>query len=214
MINSLHINNDYEPLSLNQFLSTIKNNALSHLAVVENDFYLGSLLCDDLKDLDFKKQIQDYRYLLVPNFINETANWLEVLTVLAKNNANVIAVVNHSGKYLGYYQYEDVNALLQETLVFQETGGVIEISNTLVNCNIGQVAQIVAQHNAQILCLFVSNTISDELAITIKINQMVQNQLLQDFRRFGYKILSKHSEDLLLYDLEENAKYFDTYLNV
>jgi hypothetical protein len=214
MINSLHINNDYKPLSLNQFLSTIKNNALSHLAVVENDFYLGSLLCDDLKDLDFKKQIQDYRYLLVPNFINETANWLEVLTVLAKNNANVIAVVNHSGKYLGYYQYEDVNALLQETLVFQETGGVIEISNTLVNCNIGQVAQIVAQHNAQILCLFVSNTISDELAITIKINQMVQNQLLQDFRRFGYKILSKHSEDLLLYDLEENAKYFDTYLNV
>ncbi len=214
MINSLHINNDYKPLSLNQFLSTIKNDALSHLAVVENDFYLGSLLCDDLKDLDLKKQVQDYRYLLVPNFINETANWLEVLTVLAKNNANIIAVVTHSGKYLGYYQCENANALLQETLVFQETGSVIEISNTLLNCNISQVAQILAQHNAQILGLFVSNTTSDELAITIKINQMVQNQLLQDFRRFGYKILSKHSEDLLLYDLEENAKYFDTYLNV
>jgi hypothetical protein len=214
MINSLHINNDFKPLSLNQFLGTINCDALSHLAVVENDFYIGSLVCDDLKDLDLKKQVQDYRYSLVPNFISDTANWLEVLTVLAKNDANIIAVVNHLGQYLGYYQYENARALLQETLVFQETGSVIEISNTAFKCNISQVAQIVAQNNAQILCLFVSNTTFENLVITIKINQMVKNQLLQDFRRFGYEIISTHSEDLLLYDLEENAKYFDTYLNV
>jgi hypothetical protein len=214
MINSLHINNDNKPLSLNQFLSTIKNDTLSHLDVVENDFYLGSVVCDDLKDLDLKKQLQDYRYSLVPNFINDTANWLEVLTVLIKNKANVVAVVSNEGKYLGYYEYENVHAVLQETLVFQETGSVIEISSTPFKCNLSEVTQIVVQNNMQILGLFVSDTTSDELVITIKINQTIQNQLLQDFRRFGYTIISRHKEDVLQYDLEENAKYFDTYLNV
>ena len=59
---------------------------------------------------------------------------------------------------------------------------------------------------------FISNTDNELTQITIKTGSSSLTQILLDFRRYGYNIISEHEDDGFLKNLKERSDYLNHYL--
>jgi hypothetical protein len=182
--------------------------------VVEEGIYIGSIASEDIETFDGFKKVFDYRYSLEGFFARETMIWLDVLEVFAKNNSNLVPVLNDSNKYLGYYEISDILKFFHETPFLQESGGIIVVKKRTLDYSMREITQIIESNNGKILGLFVSEADNENTQVTIKISLGVMNEIIQSFRRYNYEIISEHFEDNYINTLKERSDYLDKYLNI
>lgn len=215
---SNYIANDYKPLDCQETIAYVQEFfdelTFSHFPVVEEGVYIGSIASEDVETFDNVKKIIDYRYSLEGFFARENMIWLEVLEVFAKNNSNVIPVLNDKNQYLGYYEITDILNFFHKTPFLRESGGIIIIKKKTLDYSMGEITQIIESNNGRILGLFVSETDYENTTITIKISLGVMNEIIQSFRRYEYEIISEHHEDNYINTLKERSDYLDKYLNI
>jgi hypothetical protein len=77
-----------------------------------------------------------------------------------------------------------------------------------------QIAQIIESNNGKVLGLFVSDSDTESIEITIKVSLGAMNEIIQTFRRYNYEIVSEHHEDNYINNLKERSDYLDKYLNI
>lgn len=215
---SEYINNDLKPISVNDFLVTVQDFFIdvpySHFPVLENDVYVGCISAVDAETFDMNKKVSDYRYAFEGFFVRESVVWLDVLEVFARNNSNIVPILNENNQYIGYYQITDVIKFLNETPFLKETGGIIVVEKGVIDYSMSQIAQIVESNNGKLLGLFVSEANNDKVQITVKTTLDGMNDIIQTFRRYNYEIVSEHNEDNYLNNLKERSEYLDKYLNI
>lgn len=215
---SEYINNDFKPFSSNETVAEIQDffaeSTLSHFPVLDDGIYLGCISSVDAETFDFNKNIADYRYALEGFFVRNSMIWLDVLEVFARNNANLVPILDENNKYVGYYEITDVIKFLNETPFLKETGGIIVVEKNLVDYSMSQIAQIVESNNGKLLGLFVSEANLEKIQVTVKITLGAMNDIIQTFRRYNYEIVSEHQEDNYLNNLKERSEYLDKYLNM
>ncbi|WP_374549508.1 CBS domain-containing protein [Flavobacterium sp.] len=215
---SEYINNDLKPISVNDFLVTVQDFFIdvpySHFPVLENDVYVGCISAVDAETFDMNKKVSDYRYAFEGFFVRESMVWLDVLEVFARNNSNIVPILNENNQYIGYYQITDVIKFLNETPFLKETGGIIVVEKGVIDYSMSQIAQIVESNNGKLLGLFVSEANNDKVQITVKTTLGGMNDIIQTFRRYNYEIVSEHNEDNYLNNLKERSEYLDKYLNI
>lgn len=215
---SEYINNDLKPISVNDFLVTVQDFFIdvpySHFPVLENDVYIGCISAVDAETFDMNKKVSDYRYAFEGFFVRESMVWLDVLEVFARNNSNIVPILNENNQYIGYYQITDVIKFLNETPFLKETGGIIVVEKGVIDYSMSQIAQIVESNNGKLLGLFVSEANNDKVQITVKTTLGGMNDIIQTFRRYNYEIVSEHNEDNYLNNLKERSEYLDKYLNI
>lgn len=213
-----YITNDYKAIDSQESISLVQeffdDLNFSHFPVVEEGMYIGSISSDDIETFEANKNVSEYRYSLEGFFARSTMIWLEVLEVFAKNNANLVPVLDEKNKYVGYYEISDIMKFFHETPFLQEPGGIIIVKKRTSEYSMGQIAQIVESNNGKLLGLFVSETDSENSQITIKISLGVMNEIIQTFRRYNYQIVSEHFEDNYINTLKERSDYLDKYLNI
>lgn len=215
---SEYINNDLKPISVNDFLVTVQDFFIdvpySHFPVLENDVYVGCISAVDAETFEMNKKVSDYRYAFEGFFVRESMVWLDVLEVFARNNSNIVPILNENNQYIGYYQITDVIKFLNETPFLKETGGIIVVEKGVIDYSMSQIAQIVESNNGKLLGLFVSEANNDKVQITVKTTLGGMNDIIQTFRRYNYEIVSEHNEDNYLNNLKERSEYLDKYLNI
>lgn len=215
---SEYINNDLKPISVNDFLVTVQDFFIdvpySHFPVLENDVYIGCISAVDAETFDMNKKVSDYRYAFEVFFVRDSMVWLDVLEVFARNNSNIVPILNENNQYIGYYQITDVIKFLNETPFLKETGGIIVVEKGVIDYSMSQIAQIVESNNGKLLGLFVSEANNDKVQITVKTTLGGMNDIIQTFRRYNYEIVSEHNEDNYLNNLKERSEYLDKYLNI
>jgi len=213
-----YINNDFRPFSIKESVSEIQDffaeSTFSHFPIMDNDIYLGCISAVDAETFEAKKNITDYRYALEGFFVKDTMAWLDVLEVFARNNANLVPILNETNNYIGYYDITDIIKFLNETPFLKETGGIIVVEKPIPEYSMSQIAQIVESNNGKILGVFVSDANTEKIQITIKITRGTMNEIIQTFRRYNYEIISEHHEDNYLNILKERSEYLDKYLNL
>lgn len=213
-----YINNDLKAIDIKETVSDVQDffsdvNFL-HFPVVEEEVYVGCIASEDVSTFESSKKLSDYKYSLEGFFARDTMIWLEVLEVFAKNNTNVIPVLDDKNKYVGYYEIGDIMVFLHETPFLQQSGKIIVIKKATLDFSISQVSQIVESNNGKIIGLFVSDSDSSSTQITVKISFGDINEIIQSFRRYNYEILSEHLEDNYINTLKERSDYLDKYLNI
>ena len=215
---SEYINNDFKPFSGRETVADIQDffadSTYSHFPVLDNGVYLGCISAVDAETFETQKGITDYRYALEGFFVRTTMIWLDVLEVFARNNANVVPILDEDNKYVGYYEITDVIKFLNETPFLKETGGIIVVEKAVSDYSMSQIAQIVESNNGKLLGLFVSEANAEKVQVTIKITLGGINEIIQSFRRYNYEIISEHHEDDYLNTLKERSEYLDKYLNM
>jgi CBS domain-containing protein len=213
-----YINNDFKPFSSSETVAEIQDFfadcTYSHFPVLDNGVYLGSISAVDAETFETQKNITDYRYALEGFFVRDSMVWLDVLEVFARNNANLVPILDETNKYIGYYEITDVIKFLNETPFLKETGGIIVVEKPIVDYSMSQITQIVESNNGKLLGVFVSEADNEKIQVTIKMTVGAMNEIIQSFRRYNYQIVSEHHEDDYLNNLKERSEYLDKYLNM
>ena len=215
---SEYINNDYKPIDSDETIEKIQDFfieiSFSHFPVLENGIYIGCIAAEDVETFEAPKKLSDYRYTLEGFFVKTSMNWLDVLEVFARNNANIVPILDDNNKYIGYYEITDVVKFLNGTPFLKEIGGIIIIEKNINEYSMSQITQIIESNNGKLLGLFISEATNEKIQITIKITLGSMNEIIQSFRRFNYEIVSEHNEDNYLNILKERSEYLDKYLNM
>ncbi|MCF7568335.1 acetoin utilization protein acuB [Sabulilitoribacter arenilitoris] len=211
--------NDIKPLNNNSKISDLQllfnQLTYSHIPVKdENNTYLGSFSETDAHCFDGDKALNEYLYAIEDFYVRDTTIWLDVLEAFAKNNANIMPVLNAKNVYLGYYELNDVIGLFNETPFFFEAGGILVIEKGLIDYSFSEISQIVESNNGKLLGAFVSKIKNDVVQITLKIGNSSLNDIIQTFRRYSYNIVSGHEEDSYNESLKERSDYLRKYLNI
>ena len=213
-----YINNEIKPLKHTQTIANAQDLFLdipyTHFPVTEEGIYMGCISKENAELLNSEALINDSRFNFDRFFVRENMIWLDVLEIFAKNDSNIIPVLDTKNTYLGYYELEDVIRFLHETPFLKEEGGIIVVEKEIDKFSMSQVAQIIESNNAKILGIFISNVVGNKVEITIKISQSGINDIIQTFRRYEYEIISEHLEDSYLNSLKERSEYLDKYLNI
>jgi len=186
----------------------------SHIAIEEHGKLLGLLCENDLETFEADKTIGDYRYNLESFFVTKDTSWLDVLEIFARNEANLIPVLDEQDIVIGYYQLSDIIAQFIETPFFTEPGGILVLATGLKDYSFSEIAQIVEGNNSKLIGGFISAIRNDVVQITIKVGGTNMNEILQTFRRYNYNVIFGTNDDQFLEDLKERSNYLDKYLNV
>ena len=219
-MNSLdsYINNEIKPLKHSDLVAEaqgiFEDFQYSHFPVTEEGIYIGCVSKEAVEFLNADALINENRFHFERFFVRSTMIWLDVLEVFAKNEANLLPVLDEKNNYLGYYELEDVIRFLHETPFLKEEGGIIVVEKEVDKFSMSQVTQIIESNNAKILGLFISNVANGKVEITVKISQSGLNDIIQTFRRYEYEIISEHQEDSYLNSLKERSNYLEKYLNI
>ena len=213
-----YLHNDFKAIESYETIEFVQDFfadvSFSHFPIVEESVYIGSISAFDIETFETKKSLKEYRYVLEGFFARPSMIWLDVLELFAKNDTNVIPVLDEKNKYVGYYQIEDVMKFFNQTPFLKESGGVIVIEKASIDFSMSQAVQIVESNNGKVLGLLVSETTIDKTQATLKIALGAMNEIIQTFRRFGYEIISEHQEDSYVANLKERSDYLDKYLNI
>jgi Mg/Co/Ni transporter MgtE len=219
-MNSLntHINTEIKPLkhsaAIRDAQDLFEEVTYSHFPVTEDGVYIGCVSKESLEFLNASTQLKENRFQFERFFVRSSMIWLDVLEVFAKNESNLLPVLDEKNNYIGYYELEDVIRFLHETPFLKEEGGILIVAKEVNTFSMSQVAQIVESNEAKVLGLFISNITQNTVEITIKISQSGLNDIIQTFRRYDYEIISEHQEDSYLNGLKERSDYLDKYLNI
>ncbi|MCO6147163.1 CBS domain-containing protein [Flavobacterium sp. NRK1] len=212
------INNDIKPLRITDSVSDAQDlfadYPFSHFPVLEEGIYIGSARSEDMELMDIEKTMADLRFGFDRFFVRDNALWLDVLEVFAKNETNLLPVLDKDNKYLGYYEITDIITFFHETPFLKEDGGIIVVEKGVNDYSMSQAAQIVESNNGRLLGLFISEANMEKVQITLKISLGGMSEILQTFRRYNYNIITEHQEDAYLNTLKDRSDYLDKYLNI
>jgi CBS domain-containing protein len=213
-----YLNNDYKAIESFETIEFVQDFfadvSFSHFPIVEENVYIGSISAYDIETFDSKKILKDYRYVLEGFFARPSMIWLDILEIFAKNNTNIIPVLDEKNKYVGYYEIEDIMKFFNQTPFLREPGGIIVIEKASLDFSMSQAVQIVESNNGKVLGLIISESSIDKTQATLKIALGAMNEIIQTFRRYNYDIISEHQEDSYITNLKERSDYLDKYLNI
>jgi len=212
IITTIPVFNLKEPLeNLVQFFM---ENTFSHVAIVEENRFLGVFNANDLENFEVDKTIEDYRYNLQSFFVGKDTSWLDVLETFARNEANLLPVIGDNEVVLGYYDITDIVSVFIDTPFFTEPGGILVVSKGIKDHSFSEIVQIVESNNSKFIGGFISELQDELVQVTIKINSNNMNEVVQTFRRYNYNILLGNIDDQFIDDLKQRSDYLDKYLNV
>jgi CBS domain-containing protein len=199
---------------LKKVIHFFKHTTYSHVAIVEGKIFLGVLSENDLETFESDKKIGDYRYNLESFHASINTSWLDVLEIFARNESNLLPVLDDKKQVRGYYNLNDIVGVFINTPFFTEPGGILVLAKGIKDYSFSEIAQIVESNNTKLLGAFITDVRNEVIQITIKINTNNFNEVLHTFRRYNYTILSGNKDDQFIENLKERSDYLDKYLNV
>lgn len=186
----------------------------SHIPIQNDGVYIGCISENDIRSFDPEKQIEEYQYALEGFFARDYDTWLDVLHAFAKNETNILPVLDEENNYLGYVELHDIMNIFTEAPFLNNPGSILTVEKGSKDYSFSEISQIVESNGAHLLGAFVSGVSNDLAQITLKIGPSPLNAILQSFRRYGYKVASSHEEDSFSTNLRDRSRYLDKYLNI
>ncbi|QTD37076.1 CBS domain-containing protein [Polaribacter batillariae] len=214
-----YILNETKALSLQSSVKEAKdlfdNFPITHFPVIENHKLLGSFAEDDIHTIENNNnELVAYSYLLNSFFADEKATVLELLKIFADNDTNIIPVLNKEKEYIGYYDLCDVLDVFSTSPFMVEDSETLIIEKVENDYSMSEVCQIVETNGAKLLGIYISERKNDFVQVTLKIITEDINEIMHTFRRYDYKIISTHENDIYLEDLKNRSEYLQKYLEM
>jgi CBS domain-containing protein len=214
-----YIQNKIKPLSLRSSVKTAKklldDYAITHFVVVENNKILGCFAQGDMLQIENKSdELVAYSHLLNSFFADKEATALELLKIFADNDTTLIPVINSEKEYLGYYNLSDVLDVFSMSPFMTDNSETLIIEKIEKDYSMSEVSQIVESNNGKLLGVYVSENQGHLVQITLKISIEDIHEIMQTFRRYDYKIISIHENDIYLEDLKNRSDYLQKYLEM
>lgn len=214
-----YILNNIAVARLDSTIDTLKKTThiqgFSHLPIVENEKLVGTIAEGDLSTLEEgNRNLSEFRYVYSYFFATEEDNLVDLITLFAIHETNVLPVLDKDKKYIGYYDLNDILNIYAETPYLKEEGVVLLIEKELNSYSMSEIAQITETSNGKLLGCMLSQETDNTAQITVKIKTENIDEIIQSFRRYGYQVLSNHEDDSYLEELKNRSNYLQKYLSI
>lgn len=192
-----------------------KNYPITHFPVIEDSKLLGNFAEDDIQTIENKEEeLVMYNHLLNSFFADEKATVLELLKIFADNDTNIIPILNDEKEYIGYLDLRDVLDVFSSSPFMIEEGETLIVEKLQNDFSMSEITQIVESNGGKLLGLYISEKSGELVQITVKVISDEINEIMQTFRRYDYKIVSMHENDIYLEDLKNRSDYLQKYLEM
>ena len=214
-----YISQTIKPLTLKSTVKSAqklcKDVPNSHFPVVENNKLLGLFPERDVRTIENKnRELSDYSYLLDQFFASEKTTLLDLITLFADNDCNLIPVLDKDRNYLGYYELSDILDAFADSPFLHNESETVVVEKSKDDYSMSEISQIVESNGAKLLGMYISSQSSDNVKITLKIISEEVNEIVQTFRRYDYNVITTHSNDEYLEDLKNRSDYLKKYLEM
>lgn len=188
---------------------------ITHLPVVENNKLIGCFAEDDIQTIEHKNEkLKEYGHLLQHFYTDEKASLLELISLFAEHDSNLIPVLDKNQNYIGYYELSDLLDVFADSPFLRRDNQTLIIEKNKIDFSMSEVSQIVESNDAKLLGSYVSHETTDSVRITLKIASEKMNEIIQTFRRYDYSVITQHDDDTYLEELKDRADYFKRYIEI
>ncbi len=198
-------------------LNMIEENKVSHLAVVDESDYLGLISETELLNAENDdKKIGDLCIGLPKPAIQEQEHYYNALNLMTAQRLSVLPVLDHEFHYSGMISGERLLVELADAMSVSNPGGIIILEINQNDFNLSEIARIVESNDTKILSLNVKTfPNSTKMEVTIKLNRLNLEPVIQTFNRYDYVISyyfgeNEKNENLLRERYDLLLRYLNT----
>jgi acetoin utilization protein AcuB len=197
-------------------LAWMEDFKISHLPVLKNGNYVGTVSESDLLDkLEVTESLDKLFQHLPRPYVFSGAHIYEVLGKIAEHKVTVLPILDDKENYLGCTNVHHLMNLVANTGSIKERGGIIVLEMNAIDYSMAQIAQIVESNNAKILSSFImSSKDSTKMEVTLKINETELDSILRTFERYDYFVKASYQKGKFDDDLEFRFDALMNYLNI
>lgn len=197
-------------------LSLMEEYKITHLAIVNNEEYLGLVCEEDLLGLnDFSQPLGDIRLMIQGAAVDENAHIFDILRVIHQHKLSLVPVTGKNNKLIGVILASSVLRVVGELLSVNNPGGIIIIELNVIDYSLTQISNIIESNDALIIASFVQTIPnSTRMQVVLKVNNSDIGKILQTFTRYEYNIVASFGEDMIDDILQDRYELLMRYLNM
>ncbi|MCB0823694.1 MAG: CBS domain-containing protein [Bacteroidales bacterium] len=221
MIAKHFITTNIEPVKLTEsgadILYHLDEHRLHDIPVVDGRNLMGSVTESDVYTLeDPDKPLKQLKFTFKRDFVYEGQHIFDIMKMMSLTGLTMLPVLDENEKYLGCIQQGDMMKRISEILAVNNLGAIIVLEINQNDFVLSEIARLVESQDSKIMNLFVTtNSDSTKMDVTIKLNTMEIQALMQSFNRYNYIVKATYTEDEKMYDdLRDRYDSLMRYLNV
>jgi len=197
-------------------LQWMDENKVTHLPIVNNEEYLGLIAESDIsacKNLD--EPIGSCPLSLSNAYVYQKQHIFEVVKMVSVMSLSLVPVIDEKKRYLGVITLPNLIHKFAEISAINNPGGIIVLELNANDYTMTEIADIIESNDAKILSSYVtSHPDSIKLDVTLKLNKMDLNGILQTFERYNYTVKASFFENDMLDDLYDRYDSLMKFLNI
>ena len=189
---------------------------VTHLPVVGDSQLLGLISEDDIfTEGSFEEPIWNFQLKLQNVSILHTRHIYEAIKLFADSQLTTLPVVDEKGTYLGVITLADIVKNLASTVAVSNPGGILVLELNANDFSMVEISKIIEDNDAKILSFYITSPAdSTRLELTMKLNRIDIQPIIQSFIRYNYTIKASFFESDYFENLRERYDLLMTYLNV
>ncbi|MEI6898522.1 MAG: CBS domain-containing protein, partial [Bacteroidota bacterium] len=187
-----------------------------HLPVVDDLELKGMVSENDLLSVH-DPAVTQVAHLIVgkSDYITENQHPYDAIATFSTGELSAIPLLDSTNHYIGTITLSSLTAYLAEMFSITQPGGIIILEIDEKDYLLTEIAQIVESNDAKILSLYVRSQVESRLLeVTLKLNKINIDPVLQTFERYGYTVKASFSENADQDYLKDRFNSFLKYLNV
>lgn len=214
------ISHSIPPLHLDdtgeQVLLAMHEYNVSQLPVVDGNSYIGLVTMEDVINMKHLNQpLKNFTQIFRKPSVKDTAHIFDVMKSALEYNVRVVPVINDDHKYLGMISAESCLRAFALLNSVKDAGGILELQVAVKDYSLSEVARIVEENEAEILCLYTNiNQLEQKAEITIKLNTSEVSGIIAAFERYEYEVISVYNDAEYAEDMKDRYDLLMRYLNV
>lgn len=214
------LTHDIVPLSLGDTgltaLHLFDEFKVMHLPVLNGSEYVGLVSEDEIYSANsFEESLQNHNLNMLKVSVTHSQHAYVVIRLFAEYKMTLLPVVDENNLYLGCITLPALVENLSTITAVDNPGGIIVLEINVNDFSLTEIAQIIESNDAKVLSLYMkSYPVSTRSEITIKVDKMDIQPILQTFLRYNYTIKASFFESDYTDSLRERYNMLMNYLNI
>jgi acetoin utilization protein AcuB len=190
--------------------------SVNQLAVVDGISYVGLITREEITSMqDLDKPLKGYAQPFRQPFVKDTAHIFDIMKAAVEFSVRVVPVIDEEHKYLGLVSAESCLRAFAVLNSVKEPGGIIELEISATSYSLSEIARIVEENDAEIVCLYTNVRQEESKAeITLKLNTTEVAAIVAAFERYEYDVKGIYNDSEYTEDLKDRYDALMRYLNV
>jgi predicted transcriptional regulator len=197
-------------------LSLMEEFKVKNLPIVDNNNFLGLISENDIYiHNQFEEAVGTHQLAKPQIAILENQHIYDVLTAFQQNNLSLLPVLDKTNQYLGSIHSWVLISRLAEITGIIDPGGIIVLEMNIHDYSLSQIAQIIESNNSKLINLYVhTHPDTTQMKVTLKLNTMDLDAVLQTFNRYNYQVNAFYSRESHDDKLHDNYNALMNYLKL